>query len=172
MRSYTRHSAGTIMLHHRNVTPRIDNLGQLSRAELRVLWEREFGFKAPPSFGRDILGLGIAHVRQERRHGGLAKPFARELDRLLARVIQDDMTGAPAAPQTPLPRTGTVLVREWRGVTHDVTVVENGFLWNGKTHQSLSTIARTITGTHWNGPRFFGLRATKDTRSGKHHGRE
>jgi len=55
-------------------------------------------------------------------------------------------------------RPGTVLVREWQGITHHVTVVAEGYLWNGQTHQSLSKIARAITGTKWNGPRFFGLR--------------
>jgi Protein of unknown function (DUF2924) len=62
-------------------------------------------------------------------------------------------------PTTPLPRTGTLLVREWRGATHHVTVVADGFLWNGKSYRSLSSIARAITGTRWNGPRFFGMRA-------------
>jgi hypothetical protein len=62
---------------------------------------------------------------------------------------------------TPLPRTGTILVREWQGTTHHVTVVNDGFLWNGQTHRSLSNIARAITGTKWNGPRFFGMREPK-----------
>jgi hypothetical protein len=55
-------------------------------------------------------------------------------------------------------RTGSVLVREWRGTTHHVTVIADGFLWNGQTHRSLSRIARAITGTNWNGPRFFAMR--------------
>jgi hypothetical protein len=149
------------MLHHSNVNTKIDHLHRLSRAELRVLWEREFAEKAPATLGRDILALGIAYSRQERRYGGLAKPVARELDRLLTRVLRNSGTDAPMAPTTPLPRTGTVLVREWRGTTNHVTVVEDGFLWNGKTHRSLSSIARAITGTTWNGPRFFGMREVK-----------
>jgi hypothetical protein len=56
-----------------------------------------------------------------------------------------------------------MLVREWHGTTHQLTVVDDGFLWNGKTHQSLSSIARAITGTNWNGPRFFGMREAKST---------
>ena len=145
------------MLHHRNVNIAIEYLEQLSRAELRILWEREFAGKPPPLLGRDILALGIAYARQERRYGGLTKPVAKELDRLAARVLRD---GATEAPQ-PLPRTGTILVREWHGTTHHVTVMDDGFLWNGKSHRSLSTIARAITGTKWNGPRFFGLRDVK-----------
>jgi hypothetical protein len=136
-------------------------LDQMSRAELRVLWERESAEKAPATLGRDILALAIAYARQERRYGGLAKPVARELDRLFTRVLRDSGTDSPKTPIAPLPRTGTVLVREWRGTTHHVTVVDNGFLWNGKTHRSLSGIARAITGTTWNGPRFFGMREEK-----------
>jgi Protein of unknown function (DUF2924) len=142
------------MLHDQNT--RIDHLERLPRAELRILWEQEFAEKAPASLGRDILALAIAYARQERRYGGLAKPVARELERLLARVLRDGDTTQPTA--MPLPRAGTILVREWRGVTHHVTITEDGFLWNGRTYQSLSAIARAITGTKWNGPRFFGMR--------------
>ncbi len=145
------------MLHRRDGNIDIDNLEQLSRAELRVLWEREFAGKAPRALGRDILALGIAFARQERSYGGLARPVAKELDRLLARVLRDEAAVAPNAGTSP-PRTGTMLVREWRGTTHRVTVVDDGFRWNGKTHMSLSSIARAITGTNWNGPRFFGMR--------------
>ena len=154
------------MLHHRNVNIKIEYLERLSRAELRILWEREFAEKPPPSLGRDILALGIAYARQERRYGGLAKPVARELDRLLARVLRDGATDGSQPPTTtPLPRTGTILVREWHGALHHVTVVEGGFLWNGKTYRSLSSTARAITGTKWNGPRFFGMREVKNKAS-------
>jgi len=146
------------MLNHRNGDIEIHSLRQLSRAELRVLWEKEFGGKTPRALGRDILALGIAYARQERSYGSLARPVAKELDRLLARVLEDEAADAPRAATSPLPRTGTTLVREWRGTTHRVTVVDDGFRWNGKTHQSLSSIARAITGTNWNGPRFFGMR--------------
>ena len=146
------------MFHRRNGNIDIDNLEQLSRAELRVLWEREFAGKAPRALGRDILALGIAYARQERNYGGLARPVAKELDRLLARVLRDEAADVASVRTSPLPRTGTMLVREWRGTTHRVTVVDDGFRWNGKTHLSLSSIARAITGTNWNGPRFFGMR--------------
>ena len=77
---------------------------------------------------------------------------------------------APKTATSPLPRTGTILVREWRGTTHQVAVVDDGFLWNGKTHGSLSSIARAITGTNWNGPRFFAMREVKDTTPETHRG--
>jgi hypothetical protein len=149
------------MLHHRNVNTKIEYLERLSRAELRILWEREFARKPPPSLGRDILALGIAYARQERRYGGLARRVAKELDRLTAYVLRDGATNMSRPPTKPLPRTGTILVREWHGAIHHVTVLENGFLWNGKPYPSLSSIARAITGTKWNGPRFFGMREAK-----------
>jgi len=158
------------MHHDRNVRIEINSLEQLSRADLRVLWGQEFAGKAPASLGRDILALGIAYARQERHYGGLAKPVAKELDRLLARVLRDEATDAPKSLTNPLPRTGTILVREWRGTTYQVTVADDGFLWNGKTHGSLSSIARAITGTNWNGPRFFGMREVKNTAPETHSG--
>ena len=158
------------MYHDPTVSIEIDNLEQKSRAELRILWKGEFSGTAPPSLGRDILALGIAYARQERCYGGLTRAVAKELYRLLARVLHDDATDAPESPTSPLPRTGTILVREWRGTTHQVAVVDNGFLWRGKTHRSLSSIARAITGTNWNGPRFFGMREVKDATPETHRG--
>jgi Protein of unknown function (DUF2924) len=158
------------MLGHRDVQSEIEHLDQLSRAELRELWKREFAAQAPSSLGRDILALGIAYARQERRYGGLSKLVAKELDRLLARALGDGSTDKPLLAPRPLPRAGTILVREWQGTTHHVTVTDDGFLWNGKPHRSLSGIARAITGTTWNGPRFFGLREvngkTRENRRG------
>ena len=58
-----------------------------------------------------------------------------------------------------LPSRGTRLVREWNGALHEVEVLEDGYLWRGARHRSLSAIARAITGTKWSGPRFFGLMA-------------
>jgi hypothetical protein len=137
---------------------KLDDLNQLSRAELRALWTQEFGDKAPATLGRDVLALAIAYGRQERLYGGLTKPVANELDRLLGRVLREAGAKGRAVPTIPLPRTGTVLMREWQGTTQQVSVVNDGFLWKGQTYRSLSSIAHAITGTKWNGPRFFGMR--------------
>jgi hypothetical protein len=136
----------------------LDKLEHLSRAELRARWTQELAEKPPLSLGRDILALGVAYARQERRYGGLPKSVAKELDRLLARALGDGNPDKAVLVTKPLPRAGTILVREWQGTTHHVTVTDDGFLWDGKPHRSLSGIARAITGTTWNGPRFFGLR--------------
>lgn len=146
--------------HDRHLNVDIQGLDRLSRGELRSLWTQEFRDQPPATLGRDILALGIAYARQERQQGGLTMPVLRELDRLLEHVLRCDRAESPAALSTPsLPRNGTVLVREWHGTTHHVTIVNDGFLWNGSTYRSLSRIARVITGTKWNGPRFFGMRA-------------
>ena len=113
--------------------------------------------------------MGIAYARQERHYGGLSRPVAKELDRLLARALGDG-NDTPELSATPLPRAGTILMREWHGITHHVTVTEDGFLWNGKPHRSLSSIARAITGTAWNGPRFFGLREVNSRTPENRHG--
>jgi len=150
-------------------------LDRLSRSELRRLWRQQFGDEPPSSFGGDLLALAIAHARQERQFGGIPKSVARELDRLFDRALpgssgsggQDGSATHSGAHkrngQSPkLTRPGTILVREWQGTTHHVTVMADGFLWNGRAHNSLSGIACAITGTKWNGPRFFGMREPND----------
>jgi hypothetical protein len=146
------------MRRRRDVKLEIQDLDRLSRAELRLLWIQELGDQPPTSLGRDVLALAVAYARQERVYGGLPKTLTNELDRLLDRALRDGATKGVQAPTTPPPRIGTLLVREWQGTTHHVTIVNDGFVWNGQTHRSLSSIARAITGTKWNGPRFFGMR--------------
>ncbi len=143
----------------------IDGLDCLSRAKLRDLWARELGEQPPASLGRDILALGIAYAMQERLQGGLTRPVAKELDWLLDRMLREGVADTPQAAATQLPRSGTVLVREWQGIAHHVTIVADGFIWNGHKHRSLSNIARAITGTTWNGPRFFGMREVRRAES-------
>jgi hypothetical protein len=94
----------------------IESLARLSRGELRSLWTQELRDRPPATLGREILALGIAYARQERRQGGLTKPVVRELDRLFEQTLRCDRTEKPKAASMPsLPRSGTVLVREWRG---------------------------------------------------------
>ena len=97
----------------------------------------------------------IAFRIQEEAFGGLDKDSTKLLDRL----ARGDKPGERNRRLKP----GTILVREYKGERHTVTVVPDGFLWQETTYASLSTIARTITGTAWNGPRFFGLRMPSAT---------
>lgn len=133
----------------------IASLSTKTTAELKHQWRALYGAEAPPRISRDLLIRAVAYRIQERALGGL-KPSAR---RLLARVAADAAARQPieAAPQPTL-TPGTVLLREWHGTEHQVVVREGGIVFQGKTYQSLSEVARRITGTRWSGPLFFGLR--------------
>ncbi len=115
----------------RHVTADIHNLDGLSRSELRALWTQELGEHPPATLGRDVLALAVAYARQERRQGGLSKPVGRQLDRLFDQILRGDRTAKAAGLMALLPRSGTILVREWQGTSHHVTIVDGGFLWNG-----------------------------------------
>ena len=118
---------------------------------LRAEWRRVFGSDPPPAFSKDLLARAIAYRLQEQVLGKL-NPAAARLLRTLAK---------PGAEPPRQVKVGSVIVREHKGVVHEVLVVPGGFCWQGKTYDSLSTIAKKITGVTWNGPRFFGLRAKK-----------
>jgi len=148
----------------------IEGLDRLSRAALRSVWTQKVGGKPPLSIGRDILALGIAYARQDQSQRGMAKRLMKELDRVLERALLNDRTESASSVVPALLRTGTILVREWRGSTHHVTVADDGFIWNGHTHRSLSSIARAITGTKWNGRRFFGTREGNSRATAGRHG--
>ncbi len=98
--------------------------------------------------------LAIAWKIQVKAHGGLTAAEKRRLGRIATDIRAH---GGPLKNSTIHVKPGLKLVREWRGETHDVLVLENGFEWNGQCWRSLSAIAREITGTPWSGPRFFGL---------------
>jgi hypothetical protein len=109
-----------------------------------------FGTIPPKGLTKDILGRMIAYRIQEEAFGGLDRDTLKLLDRLAQ--------GQKPSELNRRLKPGTVLVREYEGTRHTVTVAADGFLWQEKTYSSLSTIAQLITGTKWNGPRFFGLR--------------
>lgn len=135
----------------------------MSLDELRGEWRRLYHSDAP-RISRDLLVLGIAYRLQEIEHGGLGKATVRKL-RTVAKALRDTGRVGPTPGLSLKP--GARLVREWRGRTHTVTVTEDGFDYAGGHYPSLTKIARKITGTHWSGPRFFGLEASK----GKGHPR-
>ena len=145
------------------VDPRIeaevDRLRPMRIKELRALWRAKFKSDPPKAFGPDLLRRSIAYQIQEEAYGGLDPATRRLLNQLMAQYAQDP-AGKIVMPRRIKP--GAILVREWKGERHRVTVLENGFAYQGKTHESLSEVARLITGTRWNGPRFFGLRPDKE----------
>lgn len=129
-------------------------LAQMDYAALRREWQRLFRTQAPKRVARDLLMLGVAWKIQERAYGGFGAATKRRLADLAKTVERDgDVTRNRVARLKP----GAKLVREWRGDSHTVIVLEDGFEWKAKQWRSLSAIAREITGVHWSGPRFFAL---------------
>ena len=100
-----------------------------------------------------VLRLGIAYRLQEKKQGGLSRESKRLLRQAIAVARQDSVAATPPRRLAP----GTRLVRDWHGAGHTVTVLDEGFEYDGSTWRSLTAIAKAITGTHRNGPRFFGL---------------
>jgi hypothetical protein len=126
--------------------------------ELRVLWRAKFKSEPPKAFGRDLLRRSIAYKIQEDLYGGFDRPTARLLKQLMEQFTKNN--GRIVLPRRIKP--GAVLIRKWKGERHQVTVLEGSFAYQGKPYESLSQIARLITGTRWNGPKFFGLRSGKE----------
>ena len=137
------------------LTARIDALPSISAAKLRIEWERLHGTPPPAGLGQSLLARGIAYRLQELAYGGLPSPVQRELARL-ARQLEG--SGDLDVERQLKLKTGTRLVREWRGRTCHVTVLEEGYQFEERRYALLSHIAREVTGTSWSGPRFFGLR--------------
>ena len=136
-------------------------LAQSSIGVLRARWRDEFRSDPPPAFGPDLLRRTLAYKLQEQAYGKLPAPTQRELDRLVAQ-FEEDPSARPTLPRRI--KSGSVLVRDWKGKSHRVTVLARGFEYDTRPYNSLSEIARKITGTRWNGPRFFGLRAERQER--------
>jgi hypothetical protein len=144
-----------------SVEDEIARLRDLDDRGLRAQWQNIFQHPAPPHLARPLLFAVLAFQIQADRFGGLDHETRKVLER--SGIIQepgsamaDRLEGLDRKRQTLTP--GTVLVREWDRQSHRVKVLADGFAWNGQTFDSLTKVAFAITGTRWNGPRFFGLR--------------
>jgi hypothetical protein len=124
-----------------------------STSELRLAWRQLHRAGPPQGLSRDLLIRALVHQLQECAAGGASRALRRRL-RTLAREFEK--TSGSFDPGI-APKTGTTLVRQWRGRAHTVLVREDGFEHEGQHYRSLTVIAERITGTHWSGPRFFGL---------------
>jgi len=145
-----------------DVAANLQELEQMDSAALRTEWRRLYRAHPPKGVRRDLLLLGVAWKIQEQAYGGLGAANKRRLADLAETLGRDgDITRSRVARLRP----GAKLVREWRGETHTVTVADDGFEWKGRHWRSLSVIAREITGGHWSGPRFFGLKEKQRTNS-------
>jgi hypothetical protein len=144
----------------------LDRLSKMPIAGLRGRYRELFQAEPPKAFGPDLLRRSIAHRIQERAYGGLSREHQRLLDQLV-KTARAKPSGRLELPRRIKP--GSELVRTWNRRTYRVVVMEKGFTWEGRSYSSLSEIALEITGTKWNGPRFFGLRSRS---SGTEHRKE
>jgi Protein of unknown function (DUF2924) len=147
----------------------IESLNALDPDLLHRRWRALMRRAAPAHLSRSLMVRILAYRPQAQAHGDLDRATLRVLDAAIGE-------GEPASMSSPIAgslgllsdlRPGTVLTREYGGVLHRVMVVEHGFAWNGQIFASISMVARAITGTRWNGPRFFGLRQKAKGTDGK-----
>ena len=142
--------------HLTKVEVEIAELTERSTHDLRLAWRRLHRTDPPLGLSRDLLIRALAHQLQERTHGGTSRALRRRLQTAGAR-------NAGASRDTGIVlKTGTRLVRHWRGHPHTVLVREDGFEYEGQHYRSLTVITERITGAHWSGPRFFGLNKRAD----------
>ena len=132
-------------------------LPTLSARELRLAWRSLRCGDPTAGSSRDLMLREIAYKMQERAHGGLAPATKRRLQGLVAEI---EAKGIEAFDPGVVLKPGARLVREWAGQMHTVVVLEEGFEYDGERYPSLSKIAARITGAHWSGPRFFGIKRT------------
>jgi hypothetical protein len=147
-----------------SVDDEIVHLRGLDLKGLRARWRSVLQRPAPDHLPRHLLFAIIAYQIQVDRFGDLDHETRQLLDRtcakesgtaMSARLVNFDQKRTELTP-------GTVLVREWDRQSQRVMVLSDGFAWNGQTYDTLSKVALAITGTRWNGPRFFGLRDKED----------
>src|SRR5262245_37455728 len=154
-----------------SIEAEIARLRGLGLQALQARWRTSVGHDASPHLARHLLFAMLAYRLQAETMGDLEAKTVRFLQHV---DLAPSKQAAVPLTQAFERRTrnlspGTVLTREWSGRHHTVTVLDRGFVWEGRTYSSLSEIAKAITGTKWNGPRFFGC-ATKSTRRSRHDG--
>ncbi len=136
------------------IARKLDELRNLPRQDLVERWIKAYGHPPPKGVKRGLLERACAYQIQAKRFGPLKTATRKKLLKLAAPAAPETSRDPPAKTEL---RPGARLLREWNGVTHQVSVMEKGFEWNGQAFGSLSSVARAITGARWSGPRFFGL---------------
>lgn len=137
------------------VEAEIEKLADLDLPELRDRWKVLYGRPAPPSFRSKLLRRALAYKLRVNAYGDLSPAMKKRL-RDIADAVRNG--NADAVLKIPLLKPGTQLIRRWKGQTLTVTVLEDGFTWEGRIYNSLSALAKAITGTSWSGQKFFGVR--------------
>jgi hypothetical protein len=144
----------TAELGHQSVVAQVTALMGLDLVTLRDEWRKLFGTE-PPGYGKDMMRRRLVYRVQELAYGSLPDSIRQKLGDIDAGIKRKHKT------KDGIPIAGSVIIREWGGVRHEVTVLADGFEYRGRKWRSLTQIAKTITGTQWNGPMFFGLRVAK-----------
>jgi hypothetical protein len=158
----TRVRIGPTLPDHEALDVEIAHLRDLDVEGLRRRWHAVCGRPAPPHLPRHLLFRILAYRLQVDQLGDLDGESRHLLDRS-GSPKEAGQSAVDSRRRSADIRPGTVLGREWNGQMQRVAVLAQGFAWNGKTYPSLSKVAFAITGTRWNGPRFFGLRDKPST---------
>ena len=148
------------------IAKQLEKLDGLDRQDIQARWVELFGRALKVPSRREFLVLLLAYRLQERAYGGVRAATRKRL-----RALAAEMEADPDADFLKVPRIkpGARLIREWQGETHKVTVIEDGFVYDGQRYKSLSEVARLITGTRWSGPLFFGLKTASGRRREERH---
>jgi hypothetical protein len=151
------------------LSQQIESIAALALSQLREEWFRlNPGIPMPPRLTRDLVVRTITWRMQQQAMGGIRPAVRLKLARYSEQL---SVSGMLHIEREVALKPGTWLVREWKGKTHRVTALRKGWLYNGRHFDSLSQVAREITGTRWSGPRFFGLKASAVVSDGDHfHG--
>ncbi len=144
------------------IAAEIKKLEELSTAQLKERWHRKWPAQLPKQVSREILVLSLAGELQAKEFGGLPRELQRQIDTLASDLKRSGKIDGNVPIRI---KPGTRLVREWQGERHEVTVLEKRFAYRNKQFDSLSEIAREITGTRWSGPVFFGLKKVSRPRA-------
>jgi Protein of unknown function (DUF2924) len=139
-----------------SITKRLASLPNLSKPSSCALWQQLFKREPPPEIRKDLMLRIVAHRLQEQEFGGLSDASCRRLRQLASTFVADPNAVVSTRLQI---KPGTRLVRQWKKHVHVVEVEPEGYEYKGTRYESLSEIARLITGTRWSGPLFFGLKA-------------
>jgi hypothetical protein len=138
-----------------SVEAEIACLPDLGLAELRERWVELYGTPTPKYFRQKLLVKAVAYQMQVKAFAGLSEATKQRLREIAGAARDGTFTAAHLEPRI---KPGTKLIRTWKKETHEVMALEDEFAWRGQRYTSLSTIAKTITGTSWNGWKFFGLK--------------
>lgn len=151
---------------HAALKNELARLPKLDEVALRKRWEDLYKTHPPRCPSRAFLTQAIAYRLQEKAFGGL-RPAAQKA---LARIVEEIRAGSKKPAMAPVARirSGIKLIRTWHGITYDVTVLDDGVLFRGERYDSLTKVAQLITGQHWSGPKFFGLKQPRS--QGVSHG--